>query len=71
MISAVEMLAHRLCLLGRVSSVDPELWSQPALALASPLPVSDVLALKASPGLSTYGKVLTKQWLREMKEAGF
>ena len=51
--------------------VDSELWSQLAVALASPLPVSDVLALKASPGLSTYGKVLTKQWLREMKEAGF
>ena len=51
--------------------MDSELWSQLTVALASPLPVSDVLALKASPGLSTYGKVLTKQWLREMKEAGF
>lgn len=30
------MPAHRLCLLGRVSSMDPELWSQPSMAPCQP-----------------------------------
>ena len=36
MISALEMPTHRLCLLGRVSSVDPELQSEPPVAPRQP-----------------------------------
>lgn len=47
--SAIDIPPHRLCLLGRVNSVDPALQPESLGPLAAPLPVSEVLAVQTWP----------------------